>query len=276
MADIMELCRSSEPVIMGIVNVTPDSFSDGGDFFSAEQAIKHGLQLLKEGAHILDIGGESTRPNADIVSVEDEIKRVIPVIEGLADKAPYISIDTRNPETMQKAISIGANIINDISGLRHDINSISVAVDAQIPVCIMHMQGTPQDMQNRPEYEHVIDEILAFFEERLMFCEKHGLSKDKVILDPGIGFGKTLNHNLTILNNMDAFHRFGCPVMLGASRKSFIGVITGDDNPKNRLAGSLAAALSGLDQNVQIFRVHDVKETRQAFDVYQAVRSAGS
>ncbi len=276
MGDIMELCRSGEPIIMGIVNVTPDSFSDGGEFFSAEHAIEHGLQLLEEGAHILDVGGESTRPNADTISVDDEIERVIPVIEGLADKAPYISIDTRNSETMKGAIGCGANIANDISGLRHDINSISVAADANVPVCIMHMQGTPQDMQNRPEYENVIDEILSFFEERLGFCEKNGVSKDKVILDPGIGFGKTLEHNLSILGNMDAFHRFGCPVMLGASRKSFIGAITGDNNPKNRLAGSLAAALSGLDQGVQIFRVHDVKETRQAFNVHQAVRSARS
>ncbi len=276
MGDIMELCRSGEPVIMGIVNVTPDSFSDGGDFFSAEHAIEHGLQLLEEGAHILDIGGESTRPNADIISVDDEIKRVIPVIEGLAGKAPYISIDTRNSETIKNALKRGADIVNDISGLRHDVNNISVAVDANVPVCIMHMQGTPQDMQNRPEYENVIDEILAFFEERLGFCEKNGISKDKIILDPGIGFGKTLDHNLTILNNMDAFHRFGCPIMLGASRKSFIGALTGDDNPKNRLAGSLAAALSALDQGVQIFRVHDVRETKQAFDVHQAVRSVGS
>ena len=271
MSELIDKCHKDAPLIMGIVNVTPDSFSDGGHFLATEQAIKHGLCLLEEGADILDIGGESTRPNADIVSVEEELSRVIPVIEGLAGKAPFISIDTRNAKTMQMAVSSGANIINDISGLRGDPESVSVVAGGDFPVCIMHMKGTPQDMQDNPEYDNIIDEILSFFEERLLFCKKNGVSENKVILDPGIGFGKTLDHNLEILRNMDKFQKFGCPVMLGASRKSFIGAISGEENPKNRLAGSLAAALSGLQQGVQIFRVHDVKETRQAIAVYNRI-----
>ena len=256
---------------MGIVNVTPDSFSDGGNYVQAEKAIAHGLQLLDEGADILDIGGESTRPNAKSVSTEEEIARIVPVIEGLARKAPFISIDTRNSQTMQAAIKAGANIINDISGLTHDPKAISVVEQSGLPICIMHMKGTPQTMQDKPSYGNVIDEIIAFFEERLEFCVSHGIDKNAVIIDPGIGFGKTLEHNLEILKNLDKFQHFGCPVLLGASRKSFIGALSGEDNPQNRLGGSLAAALHGLTKGARIFRVHDVKETRQAFTVYDAV-----
>ncbi len=270
--NIVDLCREKKPIIMGIVNVTPDSFSDGGDNYSIDKAIAHGLNLLEQGADILDIGGESTRPNADTVSIDEEIRRVVPVIEGLKDSAKYISIDTRNAKTMRAAVDAGANIVNDVSGLSHDDDSIKVVAEFGIPVCIMHMKGSPKDMQENPEYDNVISEICSFFEERIKFCKRNGFSQDMIILDPGIGFGKTLEHNLLILNNISEFAKFDCPIMLGASRKSFIGAICGESDPKERLAGSLAAALAGLEQGVSIFRVHDVKETKQAFDIYGAIK----
>ena len=271
--EIMTLCKSDEPIIMGVVNVTPDSFSDGGDCYSPVAAAAHGKRLLREGAQIIDVGGESTRPNADVVSIEEEIKRVVPVIRALKkSSAPIISIDTRNAETMRAAIDAGANFINDISGLLNDEQSASVVAESGLPVCIMHMQGVPQTMQDRPHYKNVLDDVMAFFEERLNFCESQGISSDKVILDTGIGFGKTLEHNLSLIKNLKEFHRFGCPLLLGVSRKSFIGAISGEEEPKNRLAGSLATAIYALEAGVQIFRVHDVKETRQAFDVYSAIK----
>ncbi|MCK5374632.1 MAG: dihydropteroate synthase [Alphaproteobacteria bacterium] len=273
--EIMVLCRTGEPVIMGIVNVTPDSFSDGGNYYAAELAIKHGIRLLDEGAQILDIGGESTRPGADNVSIEEEIERVVPVISALSEQgAPVISIDTRNAATMRAAIDAGANFINDISGLFHDEQSAVIVAQSGLPVCIMHMQGTPQTMQNHPHYENVVDEVCAFFEERLTFCEEQGISSNKIILDPGIGFGKSVGHNLALIKDLKEFHRFGCPLLLGASRKSYIGAISGEDEPKNRLAGSLSTAIYELDAGAQIFRVHDVKETCQAFDVYNAIKKA--
>lgn len=263
---------NESPQIMGIVNVTPDSFSDGGSFYDPHKAIDHGVRLLNEGADILDIGGESTRPNAKTVSIQEEIDRVIPVIQGLADHgAPLISIDTRNAITMDLAIKAGANFVNDISGLRYSKDSASIVAQSGLPICIMHMQGNPENMQDSPKYNNVIDEILAFFDERLAYCQKQGIAEDKVILDPGLGFGKTLEHNLQIIKHLDAFHKFGCPVLLGASRKGFIGNISAEKSPKDRLAGSLASALIGLEKGARYFRVHDVKETKQAFDVHRAV-----
>jgi len=273
--EIMALCRAGEPLIMGVVNVTPDSFSDGGKCYDTADAIAHGMRLLEEGAHILDIGGESTRPGADKVSIEEEIQRVVPVVNALKEQgASIISIDTRNAKTMHESINSGANFINDISGLLGDPNSVSVVADSDLPVCIMHMQGAPKTMQNLPHYDCVLDEVMAFFEARLEFCRKHGVAQNRVILDPGIGFGKTLEHNLTLIKNLKEFHHFGCPLLLGVSRKSFIGAVSGEGDPKQRVAGSLAAALYGLDAGVQIFRVHDVKETRQAFQVHQAIKQA--
>ena len=273
--EIIKLCNSDEPVIMGVVNVTPDSFSDGGDHFATMAAAAHGKRLLNDGAQIIDVGGESTRPGADIVSEEEEKERILPVISALKKQGiPVISIDTRNAETMRAAIDAGANFINDISGLLHDEQSVSVVAQSGLPVCIMHMQGVPQTMQNRPVYGNVLDDVMAFFEERLEFCESNGIAQNRVILDPGIGFGKTLAHNLKIIKNLKEFKHFGCPILLGVSRKSFIGAISGEEIPKNRLAGSLAAAIYGLEAGVQIFRVHDVKETKQAFDVYRAIRNS--
>jgi len=265
--------KASRLMIMGVVNVTPDSFSDGGAYNN--HAAQHGLKLLEQGADILDIGGESTRPHADVVSVQDEIARVVPVIEGLAGKAKYISIDTRNSETMSAAVQAGANIINDVSGLRHDPESVGVVAQSGLPICIMHMQGTPQTMQNAPEYKNVIDDICAFFEERLAFCAVNGVAQNRVILDPGIGFGKTLEHNLEIVARFDEFKKFGCPLLFGASRKSFIAKISDAPEVQDRLAGSLAAALTGVQNGADIVRGHDVFETRQAIDVSQALRSVG-
>ncbi|MFP4386732.1 MAG: dihydropteroate synthase [Alphaproteobacteria bacterium] len=271
--EIMELLKAGKPLIMGVLNVTPDSFSDGGDYYAAKTAARHATDMIEQGAAIIDVGGESTRPGAETVPIEEEKKRVLPVIKALRQEdVPIISIDTRNAETMRAAIEAGANFVNDISGLTYDEQSASIVAQSGLPVCIMHMKGTPQTMQSQAHYDDVCDEVLAFFEQRLIFCDKQGIQPNKIILDPGIGFGKTLEHNLTLIKNLKKFHDFGCPILLGVSRKSFIGTISKEENPKNRVPGSIAAALYGLESGVQIFRVHDVKETRQAFDVYDAIK----
>lgn len=273
MTNLIETCKTDAPLIMGILNVTPDSFSDGGHYYDTDAAISHGLKLLQEGADILDIGGESTRPGAKTVNIDEEIARVIPVIEGLSKAAPFISIDTRNAKTMQAAIKAGAKIINDVSGLGHDPKSVEAAAQSGLPVCIMHMQGTPQTMQKMPHYDNILDEIKSFFAERIETCHAAGIKQ--IILDPGIGFGKTLQHNVIILNNLQIFQSFGMPILLGVSRKSFIDNIAKVQNPDQRLPGTIAATLIGLQQGVHIHRVHDVKEIKQAIEVYQAIRSAG-
>lgn len=258
---------------MGVVNVTPDSFSDGGDFFDPEKAFHHALQLQKDGADILDIGGESTRPGADPVTPEEEQARVIPVIQAIKKASPeaIISIDTRHSSTMIQAINNGANIINDVSALTNDPQSLDVVLEAQIPVILMHMKGDPQSMQKKPEYNDVVQEIFDYLKERISVCVNAGIHQDNIIIDPGIGFGKTLDNNLDILERIDYFHDLGCSLLLGASRKSFIEKICPETPADQRLAGSIAAAIQGLQKKVQIFRVHDVKETRQAFDVWQAI-----
>lgn len=263
------------PLLMGVVNVTPDSFSDGGEFFDPQSAIYHALKLLEEGADILDIGGESTRPGAQPVTIEEEQNRILPVIEGIKKQAPkaVISIDTRNANTMQKVIDYGIDIINDISALEHDPQSLSVVLRAQIPVILMHMQGNPETMQNRPTYDNVTDDILAYLKNRIEVCGQAGVRRSNIICDPGIGFGKTLEDNLTILKNLDKFHDLGCPILLGASRKSFIEKLCPNTPADERLAGSIAAAIRGLEQGIQLFRVHDVKETKQAFTVWQEIKN---
>ena len=263
------------PLLMGVVNVTPDSFSDGGDFLEPKKAIDHALQLLEDGADILDIGGESTRPGAAPVTPEEEQRRILPVIRGIKDKAPkaIISVDTRNSDTMQKAIECGADIINDVSALTHDPQSLSVVSKAQIPVILMHMQGTPETMQNKPKYQDVVEDILDYLKGRIDDCMANGIDQKNIICDPGIGFGKTLEDNLTILKNLDKFQALECSILLGVSRKSFIEKLVPGTPADQRLAGSLAAAITGLDQGVQIFRVHDVKETKQAFMVWQNFKS---
>lgn len=275
MSTFFDKLTSNSPLIMGIVNVTPDSFSDGGDYNSTELAVAHGLKLLRDGAHILDIGGESTRPNADIVRVEEEIARIVPVISALAAHAPYISIDTRNAATMRAAIDAGANIINDVSALSHDPESITVVSKSGLPVCLMHMKGSPKNMQKSPSYDDVGGEVLDYFKARIAKCIEAGIAPSQIILDPGIGFGKTLEHNLMLIKHISVFQSLGYPVLLGASRKSFIGML--DDSAgegKDRLAGSIAAALYGVFHGgAQIIRVHDVYETRQALAVFSALSS---
>lgn len=261
------------PHIMGVVNVTPDSFSDGGKFFNPDKAIEHGFKLAREGASILDVGGESTRPNAEVIDVEEEIARVVPVIEGLKGGVPWISVDTRNAKTMEAALNAGANALNDISALEYDPRSVGVAAEAQVPVFLMHMQGSPQTMQEKPLYTNAVDDIYKYLQQRIGFCETHRIDADLLVLDPGIGFGKTVEHNLLILSNIKKFHGLGVPVLLGTSRKSFIAKISNDEPADDRIAGSLSSAIWGLSQGVQIFRVHDVKETCQAFKIYEAISS---
>ncbi len=258
--------------------MTPDSFSDGGDFYNADKAIEHGLQLFNEGASILDVGGESTRPGAKVVDVEEEIRRVVPVIEGLAaelrGKRFDISIDTRNAKTMEAALKAGATALNDVSALEEDVDSLNVAADAQVPVFLMHMAGNPQMMQKKPSYNNVVDEVFQYLQQRIAICETRRIDANLLICDPGIGFGKTVEHNLLLLRNISRFHDLGVPVLLGTSRKSFIGKLSNDEPPNERIPGSLSSAIWGLSQGVQIFRVHDVAETVQAFKVYDAIASS--
>lgn len=255
---------------MGIINITPDSFSDGGLYDHAEIAVEHGLRLIDEGADILDIGGESTRPGAEPVSVQQEIDRVLPVIEELKDCPAKLSIDTYHAETMKAALAAGASIINDVTALTGDDNSLEVALGAE-QICLMHMLGKPQTMQDDPQYQDVVEDVYAYLKERIETCVSAGISKDKLVVDPGIGFGKTLDQNLKLLKNLSRFKDLGVAVLLGASRKRFIEAISGEKNPQERVPGSLATVNWGLSCGVDIVRVHDVAETRQAMLVYQAI-----
>lgn len=258
------------PYIMGIVNVTPDSFSDGGLFADPVRAIAQGFRLAEEGADILDIGGESTRPGAAPVSPQQEMDRVLPVIEGLKGCSRLISIDTRNAATMREAVRAGAGMINDVTALRGE-GCLQAAAQSGVPVCLMHMQGMPQTMQKDPHYDDVVSEVYGFLQERIKACEKAGLAREKIVVDPGIGFGKTLDHNLVLLKNLGHFRSLGVPLLVGLSRKSFIEKICPSTPPDARLPGSLAAALWALQQGAGIFRVHDVAETRQALAVFKAI-----
>ena len=256
------------PRIMGIVNVTPDSFADGGRYFDSAAAIDHALQLEAEGADMLDIGGESTRPGAAALEVEEECRRVLPVIAGLVAQTRLpLSIDTRNSEVMRRAAASGVSLINDVSALRHDPNSLAVAAQTGLPVVLMHAQGDPRTMQDAPAYDDVVLDVFDFLKQRIAASEAAGIARSRLIVDPGIGFGKTLAHNLRLLCCLSVFHGLGCALLLGASRKSFIGHLTGVPAPE-RLPGSLAAALLGTAQGVQILRVHDVAATRQALTVW--------
>lgn len=257
--------------LMGIVNVTPDSFSDGGQFLDPARAIAHGLRLVDEGADILDIGGESTRPGSASLSVEAEIDRVLPVIEGLKGCGARLSIDTRNAETMQAALSAGVHIVNDISALSHDAESLNVVASAQCDVVLMHMQGTPQTMQTNPVYDDVVQDVYDYLASRIAACEAAGIQANRISVDVGIGFGKTLGYNLKLLNHLYKFKYLGVDILLGASRKRFIEAIHPGAPVDQRLGGSLAAVLSAYDQGIRHFRVHDVFETAQALAVKQAI-----
>jgi dihydropteroate synthase len=263
------------PRIMGIVNVTPDSFADGGRHLQPEAAVAHALELEAEGADILDIGGESTRPGAQPVGVEEEWRRVGPAIEALAGKTrARLSIDTRKPEVMRRAARAGVHLINDVSALSHDPASLEAAAESGLPVVLMHAQGDPRTMQDKPTYADVVLDVCDYLAARIAACEAAGLPRSRLVVDPGIGFGKTLAHNLALLSSLTLLHGLGCALLLGASRKSFIGRLTGAADPDDRLPGSIAAALIGAAQGVQILRVHDVAATRQALALWEAARRA--
>ena len=262
------------PRLMGVVNVTPDSFSDGGDFLDPSIAIGHGKSLIEAGADILDIGGESTRPGSKPISTDEECRRVLPVIEGLVDAGALISVDTRHAAVMRLAIGAGAHIVNDVTALTGDPESIGVCVEAGVDVVLMHMQGEPGTMQDNPHYDDAALDIVDYMQARLLELQAAGMPTTRIAVDPGIGFGKNLEHNLRILSHIDAFHALGVPLVLGVSRKSFISKIDRQADPKDRVAGSIAAAIAGWDRGVQIFRVHDVAETRQALAVWRAIEEA--
>jgi dihydropteroate synthase len=255
------------PRLMGIVNVTPDSFSDGGDFFDSDAAISHGRKLVAAGADLLDIGGESTRPGSEPTSPDAELARVLPVIAGLADCGVPLSIDTRRGMVMDAALTRGVSVVNDITALGDDPDAPGIVARHGASVILMHMLGRPRDMQVEPRYGHAPYEIMKFFKDRVAVCELAGVSRDQITVDPGIGFGKNDDHNLKILAEAAIFHGLGCALVIGASRKSFIGRVAGVDDAKSRLAGSLAAAGLGAGQGAQILRVHDVAETRQALAI---------
>ena len=253
-----------QSLIMGILNVTPDSFSDGGQYFDKNVAVEHALAMIRNGANIIDIGGESTRPFSDPVSLDEEISRVIPVIKGIREKSDVcISIDTTKSMVASEALHVGASIINDVSAMEVDPFMADIAVKFDCPIIIMHMKGTPKNMQDNPTYESLISDIKNYLIKRIDYAVSKGVHRKKIIIDPGIGFGKTVENNFEIINNLNHFVKLNFPVLLGASRKSFIGIAL--NLPENeRLEGSLAANIIGLQQGVKIFRVHDVAETYKA------------
>ncbi len=274
----MQLDFMHGPILMGILNITPDSFYDGGQNDTVQTVLKRAGTMVQNGARILDIGGESARPGAKPVTAKEEQERVIPVIEAVSEQFPEtrISIDTRNASTMQAALETGAGMINDITALTYDPDALKIVSDHKVPVCLMHMKGEPGTMQKDPKYDDVVQEVYAYLKERRDVCVDAGLDQAQIILDPGIGFGKTLEHNLKLLTQIDKFHSLNCPVMLGASRKSFIEKLIPGTPAEDRLPGSLAAALWAYQRGVQIFRVHDVPETAQAIQVFSAISSVPS
>ena len=259
------------PKIMGIVNVTPDSFSDGGLHGTAETGALHGLALAGQGAHILDVGGESTRPGSDAVSVDEELSRVIPAVKRLSDAGHVVSIDTRKAAVMREAVKAGAAIINDVSALQHDAESLRTVAELGCPVVLMHAQGDPRTMQLNPQYDDVALDVYDHLEGRVEACVAAGVPRSRIAIDPGIGFGKTFRHNLEILNQVTLFHGLGVAVLLGLSRKGFVGALTGEKNAGNRVHGSVGGAVQAALNGVHILRVHDVKATVEALAVATAV-----
>jgi dihydropteroate synthase len=267
-----DIQKENRPLIMGVVNVTPDSFSDGGQFDTTDKAIAQGLRLIVEGADIIDIGGESTRPNAPIISPSDEQRRIMPVIEALKNAGALVSVDTRNATTMKLALDAGAGLVNDVTALTYDKDALSVVANSDCRVCLMHMQGTPQTMQMNPTYDDVVKEVYDYLDDRIRVCIEAGIEKDRLIVDVGIGFGKTIQHNIALFQNLARFHDLGVDVLLGASRKSFIEKICDRPIPPHeRLAGSLAGIAVACHAEIDVVRVHDVAETRQFIEVYTAL-----
>ena len=265
--------KLDRPRVVGILNITPDSFSDGGSYGSADEAVAHALRMVEEGADMLDIGGESTRPGADDVSVEEELSRVVPVLQQLAAKTTVpLAIDTSKPEVMRAAVAAGAGMINDVYALRRE-GAIDAVAALGVPVCLMHMLGEPRSMQDDPQYDDVVGDVHRFLTDRLFACELAGIDRRKVMVDPGFGFGKTLEHNLALLRALERFANLGSGVYVGLSRKSMIGTLTGRQVPAERVAGSVAAALVAVQRGARMVRVHDVAATVDALAVWHAVQA---
>jgi dihydropteroate synthase len=267
------LLRAGRPLVCGILNVTPDSFSDGGRFASAGSALAHGLQLAADGAHLIDVGGESTRPGAHPPTLAEELDRVVPVVAALARRVPVpLSVDTSRPEVMRAAVAAGAGMVNDVRALRRR-GALATVADLGVPVCLMHMQGSPGSMQRDPRYADVVAEVRGFLAERLRACRRAGIPDAHLVVDPGFGFGKTLGQNVALLAGLAELRALGVPVLVGVSRKSMLGELTGRAVP-DRLAGSVAAAVLAAQGGARVLRVHDVAATRDALAVLAAVRAA--
>ena len=257
---------------MGVVNVTPDSFSDGGDWFDPEAAIARGRALAAAGADIVDVGGESTRPGAVEVAEAEECRRILPVVAALAADAIPVSVDTRHPGVLRAALDAGASIANDVSALTADPASLGLVAETGASAVLVHMQGKPESMQDDPHYEDVVEDVFAFLASRVAACRAAGIGPERLAVDPGYGFGKTLEHNLALLRGLERFGALGCTVAVGVSRKASLGRISGEPDPRRRFPESLAAGLFALDRGVRLLRVHDVGETRRALAVWQALR----
>jgi len=265
----------NSPQIMGVLNITPDSFSDGGQFNHLDKALQQAQAMIAAGSSIIDVGGESTRPGAVKVSEQDELARVLPVIEKLRQCSDIIiSIDTSKPEVMRQAVAAGTNLINDINALRSE-GALELVAELSVPVCLMHMQNKPETMQKKPDYDDVVEQVNAFFLERLSACKEAGIKADRIILDPGFGFGKTLQHNLLLLKNLASFKKFNLPILAGLSRKSMFAEIV-NKPVDQRLYASLSAALIAVSNGAAIVRVHDVEQTADMLKVYNAVRQVNS
>jgi dihydropteroate synthase len=264
--------RLDQPQVMAIVNATPDSFSDGGQFTDAAEAAASGADMAAQGAAIVDVGGESTRPGAKPVWEGDEIERIVPVIRQLALGGAAVSVDTRKADVMTAAIEVGARMINDVSALTYDGRSAGVIAASSVPVVLMHHQGAPETMQDDPQYDDVLVQVYLWLAERIEEAEQAGISRDRILIDPGFGFGKNVGHNLEVMNGLALLHSLGCPVVVGASRKRTVGALSGEAPVEKRLGGSIAFALKAVDQGVQIVRVHDVFETVQALRVWRGMR----
>ena len=271
-----DLALGPDPVLVGVLNVTPDSFSDGGDFLDPDTAATHAAAMLDEGARIVDVGGESTRPGSERVTPEEEARRVVPVVERILAERPeaIISIDTYRAGIAEAALRAGARIVNDVSALRGDPRMAGVVAEARCSVILMHMLGEPKTMQQNPRYDDVVREVHDFLAARAAHAVAAGVEEKRIILDPGIGFGKTLEHNLALLNDLDSIVELGFPVLVGASRKSFIGRITGVQEAKERLFGTVATTVLAYERGASLFRVHDVRANREALEVARAVLRA--
>lgn len=267
------LLALNRPLIMGVVNVTPDSFSDGGFYNSPQKAVEHAKKLMDEGADILDIGGESTRPGSQSISVEEELNRVMPVLENLANSHVAVSIDTSKPEVMKQAINAGACLINDVSALRNPKSLEVVAPFNHVHVCLMHMQGAPVNMQENPQYGDIVTEVRTFLEQRIKCVEIAGISQERIVIDPGFGFGKSLQHNFMLLKKLDDLTALNIPILIGISRKSMLGMVTGNAVDQ-RMHESVVAALLAIIKGARIVRVHDVKATKDAISIYSAMQNA--